>query len=89
MKMKISIILSPHAMSDLAPPARPMAPSSEHDCIAAPEGRDTLRCTCGNLLARYVAGGVELKCRRCKRTVTIPIENDADPRDGAEAVKDW
>ncbi len=33
-----------------------------------------LRCVCGSLMARYVAGGVELKCRRCKRTVVIPIQ---------------
>lgn len=32
------------------------------------------RCLCGSLLARCVPGGVELKCRRCKRTVTIPLE---------------
>jgi len=35
----------------------------------------SLRCACGNLLARYLPSGeVELKCRRCKRTVIIPIE---------------
>jgi hypothetical protein len=32
------------------------------------------------LLARRVAEGVELKCRRCKRTVVVPLE------DGDEAV---
>jgi phage FluMu protein Com len=32
------------------------------------------RCLCGNLLARLVAGGVELKCRRCKRTQVIPLQ---------------
>ena len=32
------------------------------------------RCACGNLLARHVAGGVELKCRRCKRTVIVPLD---------------
>lgn len=37
-------------------------------------GGDALRCACGSLLARRVAGGIELKCRRCKRTVVIPIE---------------
>lgn len=31
-----------------------------------------LRCGCGNLLARIVAEGVEIKCRRCKRRVIIP-----------------
>ena len=30
------------------------------------------RCLCGSLLARVVAGGVELKCRRCKRTILFP-----------------
>jgi len=35
-----------------------------------------LRCGCGNLLARLVSGGVELKCRRCKRTVMLPLEAD-------------
>jgi hypothetical protein len=32
-----------------------------------------LRCDCGSLLARRVEGGVELKCRRCKRTVVVPL----------------
>ncbi len=32
-----------------------------------------LRCDCGSLLARRVAVGVELKCRRCKRTVVLPL----------------
>jgi len=31
------------------------------------------RCECGNLLARLVPNGVELKCRRCKRTVVLSI----------------
>jgi hypothetical protein len=31
------------------------------------------RCLCGNLLARLVESGVELKCRRCKRTLVIPL----------------
>ena len=34
----------------------------------------TLRCGCGALLARYVPGGIELKCRRCKRTVVLAVE---------------
>ena len=32
------------------------------------------RCACGSLLARLVSGGVELKCRRCKRTHFVPLE---------------
>jgi hypothetical protein len=40
---------------------------------------EALRCDCGSLLARYVGGHIELKCRRCKRTVTVPIEKgDSD-----------
>ena len=32
------------------------------------------RCLCGSLVARHVPGGVELKCRRCKRTLVVPLE---------------
>jgi hypothetical protein len=32
-----------------------------------------VRCDCGSLLARRVEKGVELKCRRCKRTVVLPL----------------
>jgi hypothetical protein len=39
---------------------------------AADEG--DCRCLCGSLLARLVSGGVELKCRRCKRTLLVPFE---------------
>jgi hypothetical protein len=35
-------------------------------------GCEDLRCGCGSLLARWVEAGVELKCRRCKRTVVLP-----------------
>ncbi|HEX2733182.1 MAG TPA: hypothetical protein VHM70_16340 [Polyangiaceae bacterium] len=38
-----------------------------------PCGDRALRCGCGCLLARFVNGHVELKCRRCKRTVTIAV----------------
>jgi hypothetical protein len=40
------------------------------------------RCLCGNLLARLVTGGVEVKCRRCKRTLLLPLEPE---RGGAPA----
>jgi len=40
----------------------------------AEPGGDDCRCLCGSLLARLVEGGVELKCRRCKRTMLIPLE---------------
>jgi hypothetical protein len=32
-----------------------------------------LRCHCGSLMARLTAAGVELKCRRCKRIVVVPL----------------
>jgi phage FluMu protein Com len=40
----------------------------------AAESEGSLRCCCGSLLARLVPDGVELKCRRCKRRVIVPIE---------------
>ena len=43
---------------------------------AAVGGCTDLRCGCGSLLARRVQGGVELKCRRCKRTVVLPLAED-------------
>ena len=46
-------------------------PGSERPC-----GPSDLRCACGSLLARRVGDAVELKCRRCKRTVLIPFETD-------------
>lgn len=45
--------------------------------VAAPEAQPCLRCACGSLLARLVDGGVELKCRRCKRTVVVPLVGSA------------
>jgi hypothetical protein len=43
--------------------ALPEAPRPESEC----------RCLCGSLLARLVEGGVELKCRRCKRAHVLPL----------------
>jgi hypothetical protein len=43
---------------------------------AAVDGCAEVRCGCGSLLARRVPGGVELKCRRCKRTVVVPLAED-------------
>jgi phage FluMu protein Com len=33
----------------------------------------SIRCQCGNLLARLVPAGIEIKCRRCKRQMVIPL----------------
>jgi phage FluMu protein Com len=48
----------------------------ENSFAACHEG--ALRCQCGNLLARLVPGGVEIKCRRCKRTVLISLDKNDD-----------
>ena len=39
-------------------------PTSDDSC-------EECRCNCGALLARIVDGGIELKCRRCRRTVVL------------------
>jgi hypothetical protein len=33
------------------------------------------RCECGQLIAKVVDGGLELKCKRCKRIVLIPFSS--------------
>jgi phage FluMu protein Com len=38
------------------------------------DNKTQLRCHCGSLLARLVAEGVQIKCRRCKRHVILSIE---------------
>ena len=40
---------------------------------AEPRAADECRCLCGSLLARVTRAGVELKCRRCKRTLLVPL----------------
>jgi hypothetical protein len=37
-------------------------------------GNET-RCECGQLIAKVVEGGLELKCKRCKRIVVIPFSS--------------
>ena len=34
------------------------------------------RCLCGSLLARLVENGVELKCRKCKRHIIVPLTEE-------------
>ncbi len=41
---------------------------TEYNC-----DRGDLRCGCGSLLARLNPKGIELKCRRCKRIIVIPL----------------
>jgi hypothetical protein len=42
-------------------------------CAEEPSAQRDCRCLCGNLLARVVGDRVELKCRRCKRTLLVPL----------------
>ncbi len=35
------------------------------------------RCECGQLIAKVLRGGLELKCKRCKRIVIIPYSSIA------------
>lgn len=51
-----------------------MKPSPEAEA-PQPDDHD-VRCHCGALLARLVEGGVEIKCRRCKRVVVVPLSKD-------------
>jgi hypothetical protein len=34
-----------------------------------------LRCECGQLVARIVSEGLELKCKRCRRMLVIPFSH--------------
>ena len=34
---------------------------------------DNLRCECGSLLAKLAGASIELKCRRCKRMLTVTL----------------
>ena len=56
------------------------------DADAHPHG-DDCRCLCGNLLARVVGDRVELKCRRCKRTLLIPLAAAARRRPRARSSR--
>lgn len=34
-----------------------------------------VRCHCGQLIARLVDAGLELKCKRCRRLLVIPFSS--------------
>jgi hypothetical protein len=42
-----------------------------------------LRCICGSLMARVTPAGVELKCRRCKRVIVVPLTPSEDWESGS------
>ena len=58
---------------------------SASPCETVPAGAeaDDCRCLCGSLLARVVDGHVELKCRRCKRTLVVPLTHAVAPSSAA------
>jgi phage FluMu protein Com len=47
--------------------------------LTAPDDLDH-RCDCGAVICRLTKQGVEIKCRRCKRIVVIPLAPSA-PRE--------
>ncbi|CAI4030890.1 hypothetical protein DNFV4_01322 [Nitrospira tepida] len=34
---------------------------------------EDIRCNCGQLVARWVNGSIEVKCKRCRRLVRIAV----------------
>jgi hypothetical protein len=61
-----------------------LAPSRPRPAPGATRARGDdrdCRCACGSLVARIVSAGVELRCRRCKRTLLVPWS----ARDGSVA----
>lgn len=50
------------------------APRGQRPAFSA---QGELRCDCGSLLARLLAGELELKCRRCKRVVTLEVSPES------------
>jgi phage FluMu protein Com len=45
-------------------------------CVNPDVKCDEARCDCGHLVAKLLASGVELKCKRCKRLVIIPYTSE-------------
>jgi phage FluMu protein Com len=48
------------------------------DARHVPPTERELRCGCGNLMARMTSAGLELKCRRCKRLIVVPVTAERD-----------
>jgi hypothetical protein len=64
---------------DKRPPPRPKspltgAPPCEHCGGENVHGSGhALRCACGSLLGRVAVGGLEVKCRRCRRIIILAL----------------
>jgi len=53
------------------------------DASSRPEPAAACRCVCGSLVARVVTDGIELKCRRCKRKLLVPLSQEIARQSGA------
>jgi hypothetical protein len=55
---------------------RSKAAAACSECGSPDVGPDEaeVRCRCGSLLARRVAAGLEIKCRRCKHTSIVVVD---------------
>jgi phage FluMu protein Com len=71
--MKLNVIFNfipaPSGAHQREEPVRPQ----QEEPLCADGATGDCRCLCGSLLARLVEGAVELKCRRCKRTLLVPL----------------
>jgi hypothetical protein len=63
-------------MTMIKPGRNEMPPRPPADVRPAAPVSSDLRCTCGSLLARVMPNGVELKCRRCRRSVLVSLGAD-------------
>ena len=52
---------------------REMTEKALADTVQTRRGKGKLLCACGALVAVLTSEGVEIKCRRCKRIVFIPL----------------
>jgi hypothetical protein len=46
---------------------------SKGNTATSPLPSEEVRCHCGQLIARIVEEGLELKCKRCRRILVIPL----------------
>jgi phage FluMu protein Com len=59
-------------------PQRPRPASRKVSTVRMLSAGDQCRCACGSMLARVVADGIELKCRKCKSLVLITHDELVD-----------
>lgn len=44
-----------------------------HSAETVHADKSEARCECGQLIAKLLATGLELKCKRCKRIILLPF----------------